>query len=249
MSWKENIVKKLYAHKYGIMGTVIFHLLLAILLLSMEIAGLRQPERVEIELAAPPEQVRQKLLEEKLKKEEIRKRVSREEIQKMLRSIAVNENVESRKQSGGNVERYIEEIREELDRNQSSSGRYKPKKDRNYKSDSLQHATDKKEAMLDSLKSTFYSGKSSVSYKVEGRFARLLPIPVFQCEFGGKVVVRIAVNRGGAVQRAVVSEADSDMDECLHEAAVNAALRSRFNEKPDAPVSQTGTITYHFVKQ
>lgn len=29
----------------------------------------------------------------------------------------------------------------------------------------------------------------------------------------------------------------------------NAAKRSRFNEKPDAPDRQKDTITYHFVKQ
>ena len=61
------------------------------------------------------------------------------------------------------------------------------------------------------------SGKSSVSYNVKGRYARLLPIPVFQCEFGGRVVVTVVINRNGAVQRASVLEADSDADECLHE--------------------------------
>ncbi len=84
----------MYAHKHGIMGTLIFHLLLAIFFLSMGIAGLRVPEGTEIELAAPPEQEQKKQEEEKLRKEEIRKKVSREEVQKMLQSIAVNENAD-----------------------------------------------------------------------------------------------------------------------------------------------------------
>jgi len=249
MSWKEDIVKKMYAHKHGIMGTLIFHLLLAIFFLSMGIAGLRIPEGTEVELAAPPEEVQKKREEERLRREEIRKRVSREEVQKMLRSIAVNENADRRPEQKADARKYIDEVMKELERENASSGRYKPEKDKHYQADSLRHVRDRKEAMLDSLKSTFYSGKSSVSYNVKGRFARLLPIPVFQCEFGGRVVVTVVINRKGAVQRAAVLEADSDSDECLHEAAVNAALRSKFNEKPEAPALQTGTITYNFVKQ
>lgn len=247
MSWKEDMVKKMYAHKHGIMGTLIFHLLLAIFFLSMGIAGLWIPEGTEIELAAPPDQ--KKTEEEKLRKEEIRRKTSREEVQKMLQSIAVNENAVRRSGRTADAQKYIDEVMKELERENASSGRYKPQKDKHYQADSLRNVRDRKETMLDSLKSTFYSGKSSVSYNVEGRFARLLPIPVFQCEFGGRVVVTVVISRKGAVQRAAVLEADSDSDECLHEAAVNAALRSRFNEKPEAPALQTGTITYNFVKQ
>jgi hypothetical protein len=35
----------------------------------------------------------------------------------------------------------------------------------------------------------------------------------------------------------------------LWRVAADAAKRSRFNEKPDAPALQKGTITYNFVKQ
>lgn len=239
----------MYAHKHGIMGTLIFHLLAAIFFLSMGIAGLRIPEGTEIELEALPESEQRKMEEEKLRKEEIRKKTSREEVQKMLQSIAVNENADRRSGKTADAQKYIDEVMKELERENASSGKYKPEKDRHYQADSLRNLRDRKETELDSLKSTFYSGESSVSYNVAGRFARLLPIPVFQCEFGGKVVVTVVINRKGAVQRAAVLETGSDPDECLHEAAVNAALRSRFNEKPDAPALQTGTITYNFVKQ
>lgn len=53
----------------------------------------------------------------------------------------------------------------------------------------------------------------------------------------------------GRVQRAEVVATESQQDDCLHDVAVDAALRSRFNEKPGAPALQTGTITYNFVKQ
>jgi hypothetical protein len=33
------------------------------------------------------------------------------------------------------------------------------------------------------------------------------------------------------------------------DAAAKAALNASFNEKPDAPHEQTGTITYNFIRQ
>lgn len=248
MRLKRYILEKLYIHKYGIMGTVIFHLLVAIFLLSVGIAGLHMPEAFEVELAATPLPEQKKAEEEKQRREEIRKKTSREEVEKMLRSIAVNENVK-KDLPQRNVQQYIDEVREEIDRNKPGKGKYRGEVSEVYKQDSLRNRQDRQEALLDSLKSTFYSGKSSVSYNLADRYARILPIPVFRCEYGGKVVVNIQVSRKGAVQRAEVAGAESDPDECLHEAAVSAALRSRFNEKPGAPAVQIGTITYHFVKQ
>lgn len=76
-----------------------------------------------------------------------------------------------------------------------------------------------------------------------------MPIPIFKCEFGGTVVVNIEVNRKGIVQRAEVVRNLSEQDDCLYEVAVDAALRSKFNPRPDAELLQVGTITFHFVKQ
>ena len=236
-------------HRRGIMGTVIFHLLLAILFLSMEISKVTVHAEMEIVMDAPdPEQI-QKQEQEEQRKEEIRQKSATEEVERMLRSIAVNENVKERQLSReAKVQEYVDEIRQELQEN-GENGRYKAKQDKHYKRDSLQHARDRQEQKLDSLKSTFYAGESSVSYNLKDRYARFLPIPVFKCEFGGPVVVDIVVNQKGVVQKASVVEARSKADDCLWSVAVDAAERSRFNEKPSAPAQQRGTITYHFVKQ
>ena len=146
------------------------------------------------------------------------------------------------------VQEYIDEIRQELE-NEEYSGRYSKKRNEHYRQDSIRHQRDKKEQTLDSLKSTFYSGKSSVSYNLKNRYALFLPIPIFKCEFGGTVVVNIEVNRKGIVQRAEVVRNLSEQDDCLYEVAVDAALRSKFNPRPDAELLQVGTITFHFVKQ
>lgn len=249
MKLKDIVYKLLIPHRRGIMGTVIFHLLLAIFLLSMEISKINVHEEMEIVVEAPDPEEIQKQKEIEQQQEEIRQKSAADEVEKMLRSIAVNENAPREKENReADVQKYVEEIMKELEE-EGSAAKYRAQRDQHYKQDSLQHQRDRREQELDSLKSTFYSGESSVSYNLKERYARFLPIPVFKCEFGGKVVVEITVNRKGVVQKAVVIEAQSHQDNCLWKVAVDAAERSRFNEKPTAPDLQKGTITYNFVKQ
>ena len=232
------------------MGTVIVHLLALIVLLSVQISRMEVPSAIEILVELPePEEIK-KALEEREKKEEIQRKSATEEVEQMLRSIAVNENADKSRTSKpeSNVQAYIDEVMAELENgeNVGRDGRYKPKRDKDFLKDSLQNMRDRKEQ---ALKSTFYSGKSSVSYNLKDRYARVLPIPVFKCEFGGTVVVNIAVNPKGAVQKAEVDASQSQADDCLWRVAADAALKSLFNVKADAPALQYGTITYHFVKQ
>jgi beta-glucosidase-like glycosyl hydrolase len=248
MSWGDYIEKHVIPHRRGIMGTVIFHLVLAILLLGMEISRVAVHAEMEVLMDVPAPEELLKQQEEKQRKEEIRQKSSAEAVEKMLRSMAVNENApEQKRKEDARVQEYVDAIMKELE--EEGGSRYVAQKDKNYKHDSLQHLRDRREQELDSLKSTFYSGESSVSYNLKERYARFLPIPVFKCEFGGVVVVEITVNRKGVVQKAVVTETDSEEDDCLRRVAVDAAERSRFNEKSSAPALQKGTITYHFVKQ
>lgn len=249
MGIRKYIQSWIIPHRRGIMGTVIFHLLLAILFLSMGISKVSMHSEMEIVMDAPePEQIRKQEQEEQ-RKEEIRQKSSAEEVERMLRSIAVNENVKEQRDSReAKVEQYVDEIMRELQES-GDGGRYQVQRDKNYNRDSLLNARDRQEQKLDSLKSTFYAGESSVSYNLKDRYARFLPIPVFKCEFGGKVVVEIMVNQKGVVQKASVLRDRSRADDCLWSVAVDAAERSRFNEKPAAPALQKGTITYNFVKQ
>lgn len=241
--------KWIVTHRRGIMGTVIFHLLLAILLLSLEISRMSVHTEMEVVMETPAPEEARKQAEERQQREEIRQKSSSEEVERMLRSIAVNERARTKPAaSEARVQAYVDEVLRELE--ESGEGRgYRADKDRNYERDSLQNLRDRREEELDSLKSTFYAGESSVTYNLEGRYARFLPIPVYKCEYGGVVVVEITVNRKGVVQKAVAVKADSPDDECLRRVAEDAAGRSRFNAKPDAPEVQKGTITYHFVKQ
>ena len=63
---------------------------------------------------------------------------------------------------------------------------------------------------------------------------------------GGEVVVGITVNPSGEVVAAKVA---SGGDDCMREAALEAARNSLFNIDDSAPARQSGTITYLFIPQ
>jgi TonB family protein len=81
------------------------------------------------------------------------------------------------------------------------------------------------------------------------RYSDNIVVPGYRCEKGGEVVVDITVNRSGDVVAAAVNKGLSDSDNCMHETALDAARRSRFNLDGSAPERQTGTITYLFIPQ
>ena len=241
---RDSLLDWLKEHRHGVMGTVIFHLVLAIFLVCVGISRLDSQQRMEIEIDMPEPEIVQK------KKEQILQQSADEEVNEMLRSLAVNEDAVKKNaetQPHERVEEYIEQIQEEID--SDYGGRYRANKNKHYKEDSIRVQRDKKERMLDSLQSTVYVGKSSVSYNIKGRYKTYLPIPVYKCEFGGKIVVAVVVNRQGRVIKAEVVDAESNKDDSLREVAVDAALKSEFNVDEKAPERQTGTITYNFVKQ
>ena len=247
---RDSLLDWLKEHRHGVMGTVIFHLVLAIFLVCVGISRLDSQQRMEIEIDMPEPEIVQQKQEEQKKKEQILQQSADEEVNEMLRSLVVNEDAVKKNaetQPHERVEEYIEQIQEEID--SDYGGRYRANKNKHYKEDSIRVQRDKKERMLDSLQSTVYVGKSSVSYNIKGRYKTYLPIPVYKCEFGGKIVVAVVVNRQGRVIKAEVVDAESNKDDSLREVAVDAALKSEFNVDEKAPERQTGTITYNFVKQ
>ena len=94
-----------------------------------------------------------------------------------------------------------------------------------------------------------YSGASVLSYRLDGRKARHLPIPAYKCYGGGDVVVIINVDQTGRVTGAKVNEAGTTGDGCMKREAVKAAKLSRFSGSQTAPDPQVGEIVYRFIPQ
>lgn len=242
-------------NKYGVMGTLAFHMLLLIILFSFKLNTRREYIEPEIFIDIPLEVAEQILKEEQEKIEKVLEEKNSEitkSVDELLRSIAVNQNVKkSNSDPKQKVENMIDEIRKNLDEYGSDEAPDGRSNSDDYKLDSINLAEAKeKQRVLDSLQSIEYSGPSSVYYSLKGRHKIYLPIPVFKCEGEGKIVVQISVNQSGKVVDARVLKKESGVqDDCLFEAAVGASFKTKFNVSTSSPAEQTGSITYHFVKQ
>ena len=86
------------------------------------------------------------------------------------------------------------------------------------------------------------------SAKLEGRtVVGSLPLPAYDVQKAGRVVVSIRVNQNGSVISAIPGAPGTNVnDRSLWESAKKAALGAKFNVSRSAPEAQEGTITYIF---
>ncbi len=94
------------------------------------------------------------------------------------------------------------------------------------------------------------AGTVIASWDLKNRKVHSLRKPGYLCNRAGTVVVQIKVDQNGKVKAAsYLAEMSSNATECMIEQAVKYAKKARFNFSSTAPASQTGTITYKFVKK
>lgn len=72
-----------------------------------------------------------------------------------------------------------------------------------------------------------------------------LPMPVYNVQDEGRVVVTITVNPAGQVINTSINKRTNTVNASLRKAAEEAARKARFNQV-DGVNNQTGTITYYF---
>jgi TonB family protein len=88
---------------------------------------------------------------------------------------------------------------------------------------------------------------NAVSYNLGGRGFKSLPTPKYDYQEEGIVVVEVSVDRSGSVIQAVAgTKGSTTLNEYLLKVAKEAAMKAKFDPKPDAPVIQKGTIIYRF---
>ena len=93
------------------------------------------------------------------------------------------------------------------------------------------------------------SGGTAVSYSLGDRRSQgALPLPRYEQQVAGRVVVQISVDREGRVTQATPGvQGSTTLNSELLNAARTAAMQARFERAPNAPITQGGTITYNFV--
>lgn len=88
--------------------------------------------------------------------------------------------------------------------------------------------------------------KSTISYSLVNRTDEYLPIPIYLCEDGGKIVVNITVDSQGNVIDTYVNSSSTSSNECLKESALEYAKQAKFNADPGKK-TQLGSITFNFI--
>ena len=248
-------MKKYEGKLIGIFGTVIFHLIVAIIIMSFQIRSLKTEAKdiFEIEFLA----------EEQTKKEEQLIEVPVTTIEKILQGdeemLNIARNLASKADPRINRDEYIDMVKEELIKNgKLSENNYIDEQKRQAeKTDENLAFNDEAKVKDDQNKPTEsqeleanYKGPTRIYYDLSGRTHTYLPIPIYKCQGSGKVALSIEVNQKGGVEKAqIIGSESTTSDPCLIEAAVKAAVISRFNSDLNAPKIQTGTISYHFVAQ
>ena len=231
---------------YGVMGTLIFHILLVtgfwIEELNFKIKTEKE-ETILLDFVLPPEKT--ELSEpEKIQNRETGSDQTSRQNRNMGSNLAVNDAMKKDKFFDESYKHDIEEAEKMVDNvNKQLSKKAPP-----IKKFAMPEAITEGQNP-DSIKNTIYSGKSNIHYFLENRFHVRLPIPVFLAKGGGLITIDIQVNRAGEVVKAEARPSGSINDPMLPTYATQAAERTIFNSDPKAPTIQKGTITYRFVAQ
>jgi TonB family protein len=233
----------------GIIGTIIIHLIVGILFVSVKLNSLKSELAKEfILIFEEPEPTPDKQTVDLLALKEAEMSETDMKIRNIVRNLANQENPVL------DPKEYQDKVKEEMIKSglltednfiddwQNRTSREK--------SDPVSVEERKEQIKAEEQKPENYQGPTRVYYNLPGRYHRHLPVPIYKCEGGGKVTVSIDVDPQGVVtdSRIVASESTTT-DVCLIETAINAANSSRFNVSSSSPKKQPGTITFHFVAQ
>ena len=235
----------------AVMATIIIHLALAVIFMSVKVSAMKREIAAEIYLSfeEEPDPDLEKAIE--LSKSEQFQGASLDEMLNIIKNIAD-------KPVDIDPKEYEEMVREEMiksglleDRKTAEEQEAEdqkgideiamPAEEVNPK---VTDVTDKPEE-----KGTF-RGPTRIFYDLAGRHHIVLPIPIYKCEGAGQITLSIEVDRSGNVLKAEpASQLSTTKDQCLTETAVEYAYRSRFNSDLSAPARQSGFLTFVFVSQ
>ena len=231
----------------GFLGTVILHLVIGIIFFSVKLSGIySQTAQIIVET---PESVRQE--QEELKKEPSKQELLDKRADAFIASqIRSNRGVNQTSKDPAASEKDLQQIQEDIANAQKQISSIQENLDKQDNEEDVKPiitAPKKTEKIKGKL--AVYKGPTNIYFDLANRRDIDLYVPVYKCQGNGRVVINIVVNSEGDVENASINKAKSDNDECLFDAALDAAQRSRFNSDAKSTLKQKGTITYLFVAQ
>lgn len=222
----------------GIIGTFAFHLLLLVVFLTAKIGKVKNEhqELLMIEFTEQEYKTIEQIIEESSPKEEPIEQLSNQ----TLTNIASNTAEEMDEKIS--TEKYIEEVMKELGMEEIN-----PKHDNTLPDEasvSMEHDAKKEKK---ELRTNF--GQTRIEYNIPpNRKGRYIERPIYRCQGGGTVVVKVVVDQAGYVVQAEI-QSSTTSDICVQEMALQSAQKSEFNSDYNAAKKVEGTIKYIFVAQ
>lgn len=248
LPFSRQVKQKMMVQKYGVIGTILFHLIVVALFLAIKISNKEKPHDswVFIDLKTM-EELNQMLIQQNQENRDQRfnqsarniavdrteDRIERYDQNPQMSRQAVDRLVNSR------INQAVKEIIEENDLNPDD----KELPDIQSKPLDFYQARPVEEEKV-------YEGPTNIYYRLDNRSVVKLYVPVYKCQGSATVRVDIRVGQRGKVEWATISNTETDTrDQCFLKAAKDAAERTRFNFSTDAPLLQQGYILYHFIAQ
>lgn len=230
--------------RVGLYATVSFHLAVLIVLLCISIGAVWHSESSFV-----LDFTKQEELEKEQREIELKEQVT-QDLDKMfgqrsnIRNVAVDAGSklkDDRFKNPEEVYREAKELQKKLDASKKAALAEQAAEEA-VDMNSTKNVSDDKPAQQ-------YSGPSVISWTLEGRKARVLPVPAYKGYGSGDVYVKIIVNKNGKVTAASIIQGPSSKDTSLQGYALEAARRSRFSASSTASSSQQGEIVYRFIAQ
>jgi TonB family protein len=223
----------------GIAGTIIFHLLLLIVFLTVKIGDVKSKheEIISLELNIEEYKTIEEIIEENKPDVENIPQLDNRTLTNIVSNTAEKLTEEI------STEKYVEEVMKELGMEEIN-----PKHDNSLPDDpELANPSKDKDKLKKETGQNF--GQTRITYALEDkRKAKYIDRPIYLCQGGGTVVIKISVDQSGNVIDAKV-ESSSTTEQCVAETALTSAKNFIFHSNYNSSKKVEGKITYIFVAQ
>ena len=239
---KKNLVAILY--------TLIFHLIVLIILIFVRVEGLKNDKELGVELEFEELTIEEILADEEadLPADWLEQILQQRE---MSSNRAVNLNAEDQFSEDISTNEYVQDLLEQIELARAQEDREKLEELQAIlaSADFVPPAED-----VSDDEASEFSGPTTITYEfLEEPIRRgkvQLTIPVYRCQGSGIVRVEVFVAGDGSVLNAEVNGPIEGTDRiCFSDAALAAALSSKFRIEINGPEKHRAMITYTFIAQ
>lgn len=244
-------IKKFFRdNRIAILYTVIVHLVILIIMVFLKVEGLKNGQELGIELEFEELSLEEKIAEEMedIPAEWLEQIMQQREL---ASNRAVNKNAEDEFSNDISTDEYVNDLLDQIEQ-----ARNQEDKEKLEELQAILATADYEPPVAEGedQEESEYSGPTTITYEFleepRSRGKVHLTIPVYRCLGSGMVRVEVVVASDGTVRDAQVKQPIEGNDRvCFGDAALAAALSSKFRVELSGPARHRALITYTFIAQ